>query len=288
MTTPHTIYILLGALALLLLVWGMVWFYRHQCLLAERAHLMSEAIRNRDFTFRLPTKHLFFGERALQETVNNFSKDISQLVAQSEVESWQRLIRVLTHEIMNAATPISSISQAYLSDHNIQNSNYEEGIRAIYQSSQGMTTFIQNFRKITSIQEPVFTQVNMLDICNSLRQLFSSVDWSISENVSRAVLADESMLIQVLCNLAKNAIEAGAKHIDLRYHRDALCVSNDGAPIPSDVAQEIFTPFFTTKRSGSGIGLSLSRQMMLKQGMYLMLAEHPVPGYHTTFMLTER
>ena len=83
--------------------------YRHQCLLRDRARLMHDAIRHRDFSFRLPTKGLLFGERALQETLNEMGGDIQKLVAQGEVESWQRLTRVLTHEIMNATTPKSAI-----------------------------------------------------------------------------------------------------------------------------------------------------------------------------------
>ena len=82
------------------------WFYRHQQLLKDRAHLMREAIHNRDFTFHLPVKGLFFGERALQEALNDMGKNVRTLVAQKEVESWQRLTRVLTHEIMNATAPI--------------------------------------------------------------------------------------------------------------------------------------------------------------------------------------
>ena len=89
------------------------WFYHHQVLLRDRAHLMREAIRNQEFTFRLPVKGLFFGERALQEALNETGRDIGRLLARNEVESWQRLTRVLTHEIMNATTPIASISQAW-------------------------------------------------------------------------------------------------------------------------------------------------------------------------------
>ena len=85
---------------------------------------MREAIRNHDFTFHLPVKGLFFGERALQEALNDLGKDISSLVAQNEVESWQKLTRVLTHEIMNATTPICSISQAYLNNPQIKGTPY--------------------------------------------------------------------------------------------------------------------------------------------------------------------
>lgn len=99
---------------------GAYCFYRHQQLLKTRAHLMREAIRNHDFTFRLPVKGLFSGERALQEALNEMGNEINRLVAQNEVDSWQKLTRVLTHEIMNATAPITSISQAYLNSPKIQ------------------------------------------------------------------------------------------------------------------------------------------------------------------------
>ena len=102
------------------------WFYHHQVLLRDRAHLMREAIRNEEITLRLPVKGLFFGERALQEALNETGKDIGVLLARNEVESWQRLTRVLTHEIMNATTPIASISQAYLDNPAIAGTVYEE------------------------------------------------------------------------------------------------------------------------------------------------------------------
>ena len=114
------------------------WFYHHQMLLKDRAHLMREAIRNEEFTFRLPVKGLFFGERALQEALNETGKDIGGLLARNEVDSWQRLTRVLTHEIMNATTPIACISQAYLDNPAIAGTVYEEGIRAIRDTSRGL------------------------------------------------------------------------------------------------------------------------------------------------------
>ncbi len=124
------------------------WFYRHQVLLRDRAHLMREAIRNEEFTFRLPVKGLFFGERALQEALNETGKDIGVLLARNEVESWQRLTRVLTHEIMNATTPIASISQAYLDNPAIAGTVYEEGVRAIHETSRGLALFVDSYRKL--------------------------------------------------------------------------------------------------------------------------------------------
>ena len=105
---------ILLAVIIVLLCIAIALFYRHQSLLKDRAQLMRDAMRHRDFAFRLPTKGLPFGEKALQEALNDMGQDIQKLVAHNEVEAWQRLTRVLTHEIMNATTPIRSISQAFI------------------------------------------------------------------------------------------------------------------------------------------------------------------------------
>ena len=279
-----TEYIIAGAVALLLTGYVAWRFYRHQCLLRDRAHLMREAVRNRDFTFRLPLKGLFFGERAMQKALNDLSKDINVLTAQKEIESWQKLTRVLTHEIMNAATPISSISQAYLADPNIKGTPYEEGIQAIQKTSESLSNFVRNFRTITLVQEPDMREVNLAGLCRSLRSLYPDLTWHTDIAPDTCIRADESMMMQVLTNLTKNAVEAGATDMDIRWNK-ALYVSNNGAPIPAEVRGEMFVPFLTTKRSGSGLGLSLSRQMTVMQGMKLSLAERPVPSYRTTFVI---
>lgn len=282
MTDPH---ILILALAGILIVAAAVRFYRHQCLLRDRAYLMREAVRNRDFSFRLPVKGLFFGERAMQQALNDMSLDIKALEARKEVESWQRLTRVLTHEIMNAATPICSISQAYLSDPSIKGTPYEEGIIAIHQTGIGMTAFVENYRKLTDLQEAELEEVDLQQTLETLRALYPDVAWHIHTDGQPRFKADRGMMLQVLSNLTKNACEAGARDIDIRWE-NALLISNNGAPIPPDVAREIFVPFFTTKQTGSGIGLALARLMMHKQGMNLSLAEQPVPGFRTTFIIS--
>lgn len=260
-------------------------FLHHQKLLVDRAHLMREAIRNRDFSFRLPVSGLFRGERALQEALNDFGKDINRLVAQNEVESWQKLTRVLTHEIMNATTPISSISQAYLSNPKIKGTPYEEGIRAIHDTSVGLTAFVDSYRKFTQLQEPVPTEMKLAEFVGVIKSLFPTVNWHVDVPSSATIHADENLLRQVFINIIKNAVEADAKDIDIRFTDDTICISNNGKPIPADVAREIFVPFFTTKKSGTGIGLALSRQIMVMQGGNLTLAEHPVSGYHASFLV---
>jgi len=264
-----------------------VYWYWHQCLLKERAEIMRDAIRHRDFSFRLPTRGLFFGEKALQEALNDMGQEIQKLVAHSEVESWQKLTRVLTHEIMNAITPIQSISQAYLSYPETKDSPYGEGIRAINDTSTGLLAFVESYRKLTQLQEPEMTEVNMLSFARSLASLYPNLHWDIDIPADMVLQADENMLRQVFINLVKNAIEAEAKKIGMSSQpaHSLLFFSNDGHIIPLDMQQEIFIPFFTTKRNGSGIGLSLSRQILMKQGMMLSLAESPVRSYNVTFRI---
>lgn len=288
------IVVVLVAIALASFYW-----YRHQCLLRERAQIMRDAIRHRDFSFRLPTRGLFFGEKALQEALNDMGQEIQKLVAHSEVESWQKLTRVLTHEIMNATTPIQSISQAYLKNPGIKDSPYEEGIRAINDTSAGLAAFVESYRKLTQLQEPVIADVNMLSFCKQIATLYPQLQWNIDIPADFVLQADENLLRQVFINLTKNAIEAEAKAISLTpipspmrgetslggRFEGGLFFSNDGHVIPLDVAQEIFIPFFTTKQTGTGIGLSLSRQILMRQGMTISLAENPLRGYNVTFVI---
>lgn len=278
--------------------------FRHQCLLRDRARMMRDAMRHRDFSFRLPTKGLFFGERALQNALNDMGHEIEKLVAHNEVESWQRLTRVLTHEIMNATTPIRSISQAYLSAPDIKDTPYEEGIKAIYDTSTGLASFVDSYRKMTQLQEPVIKDIEFNAFCRSIASLYGDLKWEIEVPPALIIRGDEGMLRQIFINLVKNAVEAGAKTIGIIYVEyqpphivpsssaskqailsGKILICNDGRVIPNDVAREIFIPFFTTKQSGSGIGLSLSRQLLLMQGMLLSLAPHPIPGYNVTFIL---
>ena len=276
-----TLIILTSALATLA-IWA---FYRHQLLLKTRAHLMKEAIRNHEFTFHLPTKGLFFGERALQETLNEMGQEINRLVAQNEVESWQKLTRVLTHEIMNATAPITSISQAYLNSEKLKGTPYEEGIRAIYTTSKGLSVFVDSYRKFAQLQEPVLQAVSVGAFMQKFPLLYPALHWQIDLPDSLTLPLDENMFRQVVINLAKNAQEARATRIDIQWRQQEIWISNDGEVIPPEVAREIFVPFFTTKSGGSGIGLSLSKQLMVKQGRNLRMADTPASGCHVSFIL---
>ncbi|MBQ9215336.1 MAG: HAMP domain-containing histidine kinase [Prevotella sp.] len=286
------LYIIIG----ILIVAAIVWLVRRQHSLKVRAHLMQEAIRNRDFTFRLPIDGLLPGERAMQETLNQLGDIIRQQVNQNEVESWERLTRVLTHEIMNATAPITSISQSMLGRDDVKDTPLEPGIQAIYDTSRHLSEFVKNYRKMSELEKPVLADLPLRSILDEVCKAYPDLTWEVSIPIDITVHADAGMLRQVLINLAKNAAEAKAKkmvispyaedNFSLFTHHYSLFIGNDGLPIPAENRQSLFVPFFTTKRNGSGIGLSLSRRMMVQQGGMLDLAEKQQDGCHTGFILT--
>ena len=285
MSTTTVIVLCAAVVALLVL-----WFWRHQRALVKRAAIMQEAIRNHDLTFQLPTRHMFSGERALQETLNQLGEHIREQVNLGEVESWEKLTRVLTHEIMNATAPIASISQSMLHHPAVQGTDLEEGINAIHNTVVHLNSFVDGYRKYSALQKPLPKMVNLGEIVGDVSQLFTEVTWKNNLTSDIIIKTDPNLLRQILINLIKNAIEAGARTIGVDCERGnegkvLLSVSNDGALIPAEARSSIFIPFFTTKRKGNGIGLSLSRRLLTLQGGMMSLLDHPRAGFHTTFLL---
>lgn len=285
MSTTTVIVLCAAVVALLVL-----WFWRHQRALVKRAAIMQEAIRNHDLTFQLPTRHMFSGERALQETLNQLGEHIREQVNLGEVESWEKLTRVLTHEIMNATAPIASISQSMLHHPAVQGTDLEEGINAIHNTVVHLNSFVDGYRKYSALQKPLPKMVNLGEIVGDVSQLFNEVTWKNNLTSDIIIKTDPNLLRQILINLIKNAIEAGARTIGVDCERGnegkvLMSVSNDGALIPAEARSSIFIPFFTTKRKGNGIGLSLSRRLLTLQGGMMSLLDHPRAGFHTTFLL---
>ena len=294
-------YIILTIIAIALVLY-LLWHHQHT--LKVRAYLMTESIRNRDFSFRLSTKGLLFGERAMQQSLNDMGEEVRQLVNHSEVESWEKLTRVLTHEIMNSTAPIASISSSLLNREDVVGTPLEEGIRAIHSTAARLNTFVVNYRKMSQLQKPEPQDFDLTPFLKNLTSLYPELEWEIDMPSTCTAHTDAALLHQVLINMVKNALEAGAKKMGLKveriessYHhqsyqietsnasRVSITISNDGKPIPPDVRSSIFIPFFTTKATGSGIGLSLSRQIIIKQGGSLELLDTPMPTYHTSFCI---
>lgn len=211
--------------------------------------------------------------------------DIGGELANQEIDSWVRLIRVLTHEIMNTLTPVISLSEALLPK---ADSELHEGLEVIHQTSQDLIRFVENYRKFTHVPTPqpqLFYVKPFLERMAAQAQPLLSKGVTLTLDVEPADLlayADESLMARVVSNLLKNAAEAttAGQHIRLHAYSDAdeavtIDVSDDGTPIPTDIASHIFIPFFTTKAEGSGIGLSISRQIMrVSNGSLTLLPYH--------------
>ena len=199
--------------------------------------------------------------------------DISREIAENEQESWSKLIRVLTHEIMNTVTPIASLSETLLKFDNVDG-EVKNGLNTISQSSRGLIKFVDTYRNLTRVAMPskkAFYFKELADrVINLTREqaLASGAACTFTEKSDDVLLyADEGQITQILINLVKNAIQAEAKKIEItaeinNHEHIIINVINDGRPISKESQDEIFVPFYTTKQDGTGIGLSLSRQIM--------------------------
>lgn len=227
-------------------------------------------------------------------------KNIHSVLERNEMEAWQKLIRVLTHEIMNSITPIISLSET-LSERGIpdQLSKKEysamlQAMQTIHRRSRGLLGFVENYRRLTRIPIPMRTDVSVTEIFDDLKKLFPKEDIHFEIPSSDLnISVDRTQIEQVLINLIKNALEAntpiGKKDIRIKAKKNSdgstlLIVSDNGNGILPEVLDKIFVPFFTTKASGSGIGLSLCKQIMtLHKGSIIAKSEL---GKGSCFILT--
>ena len=204
--------------------------------------------------------------------------DITREMEDNESESWTRLIRVLTHEIMNTVTPIASLS-AELSENLAAHSEEElrSALGTIASSSEGLISFVQSYRSLTHIAAPVRRPFYFREVATDAINI-AGINWpdvevlytELSEDV--ILYADEGQISQVVNNLVKNAVQAGATRVEITSQIDSrdrtvISVSNNGEAISPSVREQLFIPFYTTKgASGTGVGLSLSRQMLRLNG----------------------
>lgn len=229
--------------------------------------------------------------------------DINSELDQNEIDSWTKLIRVLTHEIMNTVAPITSLSETLLAKAAEDGAKeMHDGLEVIQKTSRELIEFVENYRKFTHLPTPsptLFYVKPFVERCVQMaQQIVMDSEIKLVCDIKPADLilyADESLVAHVVNNLLKNAIQAiqhsdkcsGNVWIEARTNTEEaviIDVSNDGPIIPDDVAQHIFVPFFTTKKDGSGIGLSISRQIMRLSGGSLTLRTDRKRGI-TTFEL---
>jgi two-component system, NtrC family, nitrogen regulation sensor histidine kinase NtrY len=240
-------------------------------------------------------------------------QDIKNELDEKEIDSWMKLIRVLMHEIMNSITPITSLSESLSNIYSTEGQPVSpgkvnaktiattlQGLNVIKEQGKGLMSFVESYRKLTRVPEPVKKLFKVSELLSRVQILYNSLEMRESSDLSVSLtnpelelFADQNLISQVLINLLKNALEANENNTDAKIkivvsesynnHPD-ICVIDNGPGISAENLDEIFVPFFTTRQNGSGIGLSISRQIMKVHGGNLKVKS--VPDKETVFCLS--
>jgi len=239
-------------------------------------------------------------------------QDIRTEIEQKEIEAWQKLIRILRHEIMNSVTPISSMTETVLmlvEDHlgttrkatdltNDDVADIRESVRTIHERSEGLYNFVEKYREVTRIPEP---EIEIINVKNLIDRIIKLMETELErnaiqiitelENPSLTIKADNHLIEQVLINLIQNSIQALTQTEDKKLKiicnsissHHIIKVIDNGCGIEGNDLDEIFVPFYSTRENGSGIGLSLSKQIMFRHGGNITASSKP--GVETCFSL---
>lgn len=240
-------------------------------------------------------------------------QDIKNELDEKEIESWMKLIRVLMHEIMNSITPITSLSESLSNIYSTggipvlpEQVNVKtiattlQGLNVIKEQGKGLMSFVESYRKLTRVPEPEKKLFKVADLMSRVMILYNSLDNINKTNLTISlkkpdleIFADQNLISQVLINLLKNALEANENNFEGKItivssensgNHSEICVIDNGPGISEENLDEIFVPFFTTRQNGSGIGLSISRQIMKAHGGNLKVRS--VPYKETAFCLS--
>ena len=266
-----TIWHIIGACVIVAIIAAVIAKIRTRRKDIKKVAYMMDALEDGELNFRFQDKNKF------NRTLNRIRTIFEKQRQAHEQDSWTKLIRVLTHEIMNTVSPIASLSDA-LSKSMDEDGNSEldvkTGLETISDSSKNLIKFVETYRQLSGVARPLRKAVDLQELMDQVISLNSEYAASCGatcvyrpEEADLMIYADEGQISQILINLIKNALQAGAKHIDISARMGKeddviIQVANDGAPIPVSAQEQIFVPFYTTKKEGSGIGLSLARQIM--------------------------
>lgn len=230
--------------------------------------------------------------KSMNEALDIFRSRLSEsIVSKAETEAWQKLIRVLTHEMMNSIAPIISLSDtiAEQADEELDQEKYEEmmaAMKSIHRRSKGLLDFVENYRKLTRIPMPVMRYFSVNELFKDMQKLFAKETIPISffiRSVDTKIYADRSLIEQVLINLLKNALDAcrdtSAPLVSVdtfsEKGKSVITVTDNGRGIVPEALDRVFVPFFTTKQGGSGIGLSLCRQIINRHNGTISVTSEP-------------
>ena len=235
----------------------------------KKINYMFDAFEDGETNFKFREKD------SLNKSLNRLRGIFEKQKIANEQESWTKLTRVLTHEIMNTLAPVVSLTDSLNRNEKIKEfETLKESLDIISDSSHHLIEFVNTYRQITGIARPVRQKIDLRKVIEKTiklnEQLLSEKNVNVSMRFPEeevTVHADEIQVTQVIQNLIKNAWQAGARNIEfnLKILSDStivLWVKNDGTPIPVEAQEQIFIPFYTTKDDGTGIGLSVCRQIM--------------------------
>jgi len=266
-----TVWHIVGASAIVAIIAAVIATLRTRHKDIKKVAYMMDALEDGELNFRFQEKNKF------NRTLNRIRTIFEKQRQAHEQDSWTKLIRVLTHEIMNTVSPIASLSDAMaksVDENGHSELDIKAGLETISDSSKNLIGFVQTYRQLSGVAKPIRKALDLRELMDGVIALNSELAASCGatckyrpEEDDLMIYADEGQISQILINLIKNALQAGAKHIDItaKMGRDddvIIQVTNDGEPIPVSAQEQIFIPFYTTKKEGSGIGLSISRQIM--------------------------
>ena len=258
------------AVAAALIAWVLASVYTRRKDIKKVAYMM-DALEDGELNFRFQDRNKF------NRTLNRIRTIFEKQRQAHEQDSWTKLIRVRTHEVMNTVSPIASLSDAMaqsVDENGHSELDIKAGLETISDSSKNLIDFVQTYRQLSGVAKPIRKALELQELMDSViglnREFIASNGAECvyrPEEPDLMIYADEGQISQILINLIKNALQAGAKRIDISARMDkddemVVRVANDGAPIPASAQEQIFIPFYTTKKEGSGIGLSISRQIM--------------------------
>ena len=266
-----TIWHIVGACVIVAIIAAVIAKIRTRQKDIKKVAYMMDALEDGELNFRFQDKNKF------NRTLNRIRTIFEKQRQAHEQDSWTKLIRVLTHEIMNTVSPIASLSDALaksMDENGHSELDVKSGLDTISDSSKNLIKFVETYRQLSGVARPLRRAVDLQELMDQVISLNSEYAASCGatcvyrpEEPDLMIYADEGQISQILINLIKNALQAGAKHIDIsawmgKEDDVIIQVANDGAPIPVSAQEQIFVPFYTTKKEGSGIGLSLARQIM--------------------------
>ena len=266
-----TVWHIVGTCAIVAVVAAVIATLRTRHKDIKKVAYMMDALEDGELNFRFQENNKF------NRTLNRIRTIFEKQRQAHEQDSWTKLIRVLTHEIMNTVSPIASLSDAMaksVDENGHSELDIKAGLETISDSSKNLIGFVQTYRQLSGVAKPIRKALDLRELMDSVIGLNSEFAACCGatckyrpEEDDLMIYADEGQISQILINLIKNALQAGAKHIDItaKMGRDddvIVQVANDGEPMPVSAQEQIFIPFYTTKKEGSGIGLSISRQIM--------------------------